>query len=120
MEGLPSILLGLVIFMLLPSSIATTRFLTPPEREALAAEVSRDHVPGPLASDLRGAVALLAATLRNGYIWMSGLCGALTSVASHTVRCTALQWLRQGEGSQLRACRVLSTDPCGKVCCILP
>ncbi|GBF99609.1 MFS transporter [Raphidocelis subcapitata] len=83
-EGLPSILLGLVIFLMLPNSIASARFLTPPEREALAAEVALDHVPGPLANDLRGAMALLGATLRNGYIWMSGLCGALTSVASHT------------------------------------
>ncbi|KAI8463284.1 MAG: major facilitator superfamily domain-containing protein [Monoraphidium minutum] len=83
-EGAPSIMLGAIIFMLLPGSIASAKFLTPAEREALSVEVARDHVPGPLAKDLKGAAKLLRSVVRNGYMWIAFLCGTLTSVASHT------------------------------------
>ena len=84
LEGLPSIVLGGVIFLLLPGSIDDAQFLTPEERAALAAEVARDHVPGPLAQDMRSSLAMLGRALRNGYLWLANLCGMMTSVASHT------------------------------------
>jgi hypothetical protein len=84
LEGVPSILLGMLVFLLLPSSVETARFLTPEERTALAVAIERDHVPGPLGKDLRSALAMVGAVARNGYLWLAGTCGALTSVASHT------------------------------------
>ncbi len=81
---MPSIILGMVVFVFLPNSIETAYFLTPEEREVLAAEVSLDHVPGPLAADLRGSFGLLKDALKNGYIMLASFCGMLTSVASHT------------------------------------
>jgi hypothetical protein len=84
LEGIPSILLGILVFTLLPNNVATASFLTPEERSALAVAIERDHVPGPLGHDLRSAGAMLGAVMRNGYLWLAGLCGALTSVASHT------------------------------------
>jgi hypothetical protein len=83
-EGAPSVALGVVIFVLMPSSIATARFLTPGEREALAAAVALDHSPGPLAGNLRGAAQLLRNTVRNGYLWVAFVTATLTSLASHT------------------------------------
>lgn len=84
LEGIPSIILGALIFVLLPNNIETAKFLTPEEREVLAFEVARDHVPAPLAKDLAGAWSILKDVMRNGYIWLSAFCGMLTSVASHT------------------------------------
>jgi hypothetical protein len=84
MEGIPSILLGALVFCVLPGSIDAARFLTPAERDALTTEVARDHAPGPLAKDLRGAALLLRAVINNGYMWVVFTCAMLASVASHT------------------------------------
>ncbi|GBF99705.1 MFS transporter [Raphidocelis subcapitata] len=83
-EGIPSVLLGACVFAFLPSSIAGARFLTQPEREALAAEVARNSAPGPAGRDLAGALVLLRMTVRNTRLWGAFLCGALSSIASHT------------------------------------
>ena len=93
MEGIPAILLGVGIFALLPDSIATAGFLTVREREALAAAVARDHAPGPLANDLRGAAQLLRNTLRNSYMWFMFMAAIVPSLASHTYQLCAARGL---------------------------
>jgi len=84
LEGLPSIILGALIFVLLPNNIETAMFLTLEEREALSAAVARDHVPGPLASDLKGALVLFKMVFANRYFWVIFFCGVLMSVAGAT------------------------------------
>ncbi len=81
---MPSIILGMVVFVFLPNSIETAYFLTPEEREVLAATVERDRVPGPLAHDLKGAWALISMVLHNGYFWLVFLSGLLMSIAAAT------------------------------------
>ena len=84
LEGVPSIILGALVFLLLPTSVQAARFLSQAERDALEAAVERDHVPGPPSGDLRNSLKLLGQCARNPYLWLSSLCGMLTSVASHT------------------------------------
>ncbi|GBF99610.1 MFS transporter [Raphidocelis subcapitata] len=84
LEGIPSILLGGLMFVLLPGSIAAARFLTPEEREALAAEVARDHLDGALDYDRRTLLRLLRETLTNGYVWVVCFSGILMSISTNT------------------------------------
>ncbi|GBF99612.1 MFS transporter, partial [Raphidocelis subcapitata] len=84
LEGIPSILLGGLMFVLLPGSIAAARFLTPEEREALAAEVARDHLDGALNYDRRTLLSLVRLVLANGYFWMLFTTGLLMSTAATT------------------------------------
>lgn len=84
LEGIPSIVLGVAVFFTLPDSISAARWLTAEERDALEAAVARDHVPGPAAADIRGAMSMLVSALRNKYLWVCNLCGVLSSVTSHT------------------------------------
>jgi hypothetical protein len=82
LEGVPSVILGVLVYLLMPSSVQAAGFLTQAERDALSAEVARDHVPGPLASDVKGAVALLRQALGNGYLYVIFACGCLLSIAA--------------------------------------
>ena len=82
-----------VIFALLPDSLASAGVLTLREREALAAAVARDHAPGPLANDLRGAAQLLRNTLRNSYMWLMFMAAIVPSLASHTYQLCAARGL---------------------------
>jgi ACS family tartrate transporter-like MFS transporter len=84
LEGIPSILLGGLMFVLLPGSIAAARFLTPEDREALAAEVARDHLDGALDYDRRTLLSLVRLVLANGYLWMLFTTGLLMSTAATT------------------------------------
>lgn len=84
LEGVPSFILGLLVFTLLPGSISAARFLTPIEKEALEAEFARDRVPGPLGCDMKGALVLLRLMAGNIRLWGAFVCGALSSVSSHT------------------------------------
>jgi hypothetical protein len=82
LEGLPSILLGVIVFWRLPSSIATARFLTPAEREALAAEVARDHVDDPAPRSFKASLALLRMALHNRYLYPLFAAGLMASIAA--------------------------------------
>jgi len=84
LEGLPSIALGFSVFLLLPASISSASFLTTAEREGLQAAHAADHAPGPLGSDLRGALVLLRMMASNVRLWGAFLAGGLSSIASHT------------------------------------
>jgi hypothetical protein len=84
LEGVPSVILGVFVYLLMPSSVQAAGFLTQAERDALSAEVARDHVPGPLASDVKGAATLLRRVVSNGYLWAAFAAVCIISVASHT------------------------------------
>ncbi|KAI8463282.1 MAG: major facilitator superfamily domain-containing protein [Monoraphidium minutum] len=81
-EGVPSILLAGVILLRLPTSIATAKFLSPRERDALAAAVSCDPVQGPLSYDFRTLMGLVRQVLANRYFWSMFACGTLASIAA--------------------------------------
>jgi ACS family tartrate transporter-like MFS transporter len=84
LEGIPSILLGVVMFALLPASTASARFLTPEEREALTAAVARDHLDGAFDFDTRALLRLLREAFANGYLWVVFFSGILMSLATNT------------------------------------
>jgi hypothetical protein len=84
LEGIPSIVLGGIMFVLLPNNIATASMLTPEEREVLAAEVARDHLPGVLEVDFRTMMSMLRAALCNKYMWPIFVAGLLMSIATAT------------------------------------
>jgi hypothetical protein len=82
LEGIPSVLLGFIMFVMLPNNIETAAMLTPEEREALAAEVARDHLPGALEHDFRTMLSMLRTALFNKYMWPIFVAGLLMSIAS--------------------------------------
>jgi ACS family tartrate transporter-like MFS transporter len=83
------VVLGAAVFCFLPTSIASARFLSPAERDALQAAIAQDHVTGvkpdksPAAST-RGALKLLGAALRNRYLWVVWFAGIFMSAAVAT------------------------------------
>ncbi len=65
LEGLPAVLLGFSVLRLLPNGPADARWLSPPEREALASELSEG------AEQEHGSWrAVLAGLVRDGRVWM--------------------------------------------------
>lgn len=83
-EGIPSAVLGALVLLLLPSSVAAAKFLTPKEKAALEAEFARDSAPGPLGAGLQSTAALLRMVAGNFRLWVAFVAGALSSVSSHT------------------------------------
>ncbi|GBF95154.1 hypothetical protein Rsub_07738 [Raphidocelis subcapitata] len=87
LEAIPCVLLAAVVIALLPDGVPGAAFLEPEERRALAAEIARgggggdgcDEVP----EDAAWTPALLFAVLRNRYMWLLCVCGALVAVGAH-------------------------------------
>ena len=76
--------LGICVLAFLPDSISTAAFLTPAEKAALKAERARDTAPGLVGASAATTWQLLAMMAGNIRLWGAFLCGALSSVSTHT------------------------------------
>lgn len=68
LEGLPAVLLGLSVLRLLPDGPAQAHWLSPPDRENLAAELGPAQAPGEAA----GLGPVLGGLARDGRVWLLG------------------------------------------------
>lgn len=65
LEGLPAIVLGVVVLAVLPDGPADARWLSPEERTAIAARLAEEHALAGATHDLRSA-------LTSGRVWLLG------------------------------------------------
>jgi ACS family tartrate transporter-like MFS transporter len=100
LQGIPAVLLGLIVYVLLPDRPEQVRWLSPEEKRTLAADLSRDAAPhAPRAHSLRQVFTAQPAV----YLWslayffmMIGLYGLgfwiPTVLVSHGMTLRALGW----------------------------
>jgi ACS family tartrate transporter-like MFS transporter len=88
-EGLPAVLLGLVIFVLLPDGPAQARWLAPGERSGLEALVAADWAAPGAPAD-HGAIA----ALRDPRVLLLGLCNVFVMGATYAFTLSAPAMLR--------------------------
>lgn len=92
-EGLPAILLGLTIFLLLPDSPAQARWLTAPERDWIAQQLAADKTtPG------ASAHAGILRTLLDPRVLLLGLCNICIMGGNYAFALSGPTILKDGTG----------------------
>jgi ACS family tartrate transporter-like MFS transporter len=76
-EGIPAVVLGVVVLVYLPDTPADARWLSPEQRAALSERVRREDVAG------KTHEATLAGALRHPGVWRLGIIYCLGSVGSY-------------------------------------
>jgi len=70
LQGIPTVLLGVLVYVLLNDSIAQAKWLSAEEKEMLTAELAKDEK---IRRETSQAVDTFASVLRNPHVWLLGL-----------------------------------------------
>lgn len=92
-------LLGIALYIWLPSNIAAAKYLTPGEVATLEEAVARDYLPGAFEHDWRTVRQLVKMVLDNRYFWLIFTSGTLMSIAAATYTAFTPSECRQERGA---------------------